>query len=357
MKRLIIYLTSCLLILLAGCDSLDKNLEIDPSFSSSPVLVVNGEVVADSVPILYISKTLPVNLTYQRDRRSEVFGVKEATVQCYINDILAETQTVRPIAEVQGVPYKTIKNIQCLYQGRVRPKAGDKVRFEISSPEMASVKVEVHLPIPHEYTLLKHEDVQVYRDVFYPQKRISNRTEPALKMQVGVQKTNGHPDMGIGVAFYEQLGDRRTKGYGQRMALRVADDLLFSKDAVSLSKYFNKYTYRVSDHYRLPYGNTADINGSSYTMTLIADCSPANEWLEPSQYRVVINSMDSFYYEWAQMRYGFRDINVGEEDGLSLTEDTDSPLSEPILDITNVQGGRGMVIAYTRTVLFFIDES
>lgn len=356
MNRLIIYLTSCLLVILVGCDSLDKNLEIDPSFSSSPVLVVNGEVIADSIPILYISKTLPINLTYHRDRRSEAFGVKEATVRCYINDALAETQTVHPIAEAENIPHKTIRNVQCLYQGKVRPKAGDKVRFEISSPGMAPVKVNVRLPIPHEYTLLKYEEVQVYRDAFYPEKRNPNRTESAMKMQIGIQKASGYPDTGIGVAFYEQLGDRHIKGYGQRKALRVADDLLFPKDAVTLSKYFNKNTYRIDDHYRYPYGNTADINGVSYTMTLTGKHTPTNEWMLPSHYRVVINSMDSFYYEWAQMRYGFRDISIGDDEGLDITEDTDSPLSEPILDITNVEGGRGMVLAYTRTVLFFTNE-
>ncbi|MDO4770950.1 DUF4249 family protein [Porphyromonas sp.] len=347
MKRILIFLS--LLPLFLACDKMEKTLEIDKSMSRNPRLVVNGEVVADSLPRLYISKTLPVNATYQRDRLYEAFGVKEATVECYINDKLAETRTVHfgDLDDSPGRGFYPARGFECFYKGMARPRPGDKVRFEVSSPDLEPVSVEVYLPVPPTFRVMKREIARAPVDAFYPQPR-SSSIIPVLKMQVEVKKSDKDPDVGIAVGYYGGVKNSGGIVEYSRQNLRVTDDIIFSQTAVKLSKYFNKNTYKFDDGYRFPYFSTSEIVGDTYTMRLMGRINilPEEEMSEPT--KLVFNCMDPFYHEWAGARFGLKDISVDDNDFFDASDDTDNPFAEPVLDSTNVRGGRGIVLGYTR---------
>lgn len=361
MKRVITYLTFSLTFALIGCGKMDKYLEIDKSFSANPVLVVNGEVVAGEAPRLYISKTLPVNTPYHREKRYEAFGVREATVQCYINDILVETQTVTP-PDKRDHPMGLYGGygVECYYEGEVEPQAGDKVRFEVSSSGFRTVSVEVLLPIPPKFKIVKTEEGKAKRSIFFPYK-YSDEEYPVMRMEVELQKAQDNPDIGVAVGFYGYvpLIGKMAEDYKDRVqkrALRIVENAIFSKDAIKLSQYLNKNISRITDAYRYPYLSTSKIVGDVYTLMLTGDINHVN-WDKTDIYNVLVfNCMDPFYYEWATMRYGLTSLGVSDDDTIDLSEDADSPFAEPVLDITNVKGGRGMVLGYTREELTVIDK-
>ena len=357
MKQILIYLTMAMPFILSGCMEMNKNLEIDSSFHAEPLLVVNGEVVADEEPRLYISKTLPVNVPYIGHRKHEAFGVKEAMVKCYINGKLVDDRIVLRDREANPNEERRYdkRDIECLYIGQVKPQAGDHVRFEVSSRGLNPVTIEVHLPIAPKFSIEKLEEDKTNQNVFYPQKR-ELEEHTVLKMRVKVQKASENPNVPIGVGFYGiSLRQPDPETY-KRRALRVADDLIFSRDAVTLSKFFNRFIPDYQDGYRLPYFSTAQMSEDSYTIALTGDIHYGSNYKKNDiKNKLVMNIMDSFYHEWARMRYGLGDISSGTDDDTDVTEGAVSPLSEPTLDITNVRGGRGMVLGYTRIEIVVVE--
>lgn len=357
MKRILIYLAMTLPFILSGCMEMNKYLEIDSSFRAEPLLVVNGEVIADEFPRLYISKTLPVNIPYYRGKKHEAFGVQEAVVKCYINEKLVDQQTVlreRNTNPNENGGYNR-NDIECLYVAKVKPQAGDHVRFEVSSRGLNPVTTEVRLPIAPKFTIEKLEKTEAPMNIFYPQKR-NHRQHTVLKMRVKVEKAPENPNVSVAVGFYGISDRQRESEQYQRRQLRVADDLIFSRDAVSLSRFFNRYIFTYQDGYRHPYFSTAQMSEDSYIIALTGNIHyHHSDSKEDIKNKLVMNVMDTFYDEWAKMRYGLGDIGSGEDDETDMTEGTVSPLSEPILDITNVRGGRGIVLGYTRVEIVVVE--
>lgn len=364
MKRILLYLTA-LLTVLSSCGEFEKYLDIDSSIGATPRIVVNGTVKAGELPILFISKTLPINVAYDSSKKWEALSIDEATVKYYINDKLIETQVAHKptLEDTPGHQNDRPTLHQAFFKGSVAPQPGDRVRFEVASPDLASVYSEVYLPLRPKCTVVKTQRIQVKRTFFSPGDNYDDADYWAMKMQLELQKPTDVEDLGIGFAFYGipphgEISPGAIPApldYSHR-DLRVADDLIFSKDAVNLCYYINRNNNYMAEGYP-PYLSTGDIRGDKYILTLSGRVQFSRYKTKPDvKNKIRLIAMDPFYHEWAKMRYGLKDIRDYKDQDLDLTEGLGDPLAEPILDITNVHGGRGIVLATTEVEVVVYSE-
>ena len=362
MKKLFLFTIYLLISLmgLASCDKLSRDISINLSADVKPHIVVNGFVCADKPSELSISKTIAINEPYGNGLdNAEIFGIKEAVVRAYVNGGQVEEKIVhfKPAPGMEH-PVHAQKGV-LKYSSDFRPKPGDAVRFEISSPELDPVTVNLKLPLGVRSLDVRSETVKGVPGAF-GQSDSRYRHAHMLKMIVSFEKPRGGVDEPILVGYYSigkslNSEDIGRKGEYLRAKLRIADDPVFDTEVIKLNRHFNRMRIGVEDDLRFPYFHTSVIKSDRYELNLSGDLNDSSIESDDGNVFIyydygillVLRSVDPFYYEWAQTKYGLK-IET-EDDDFSIM-DEDGVISEQKTTLSNVEGGRGFVLGYTDVI-------
>lgn len=365
------------------CMGCVKDIEIDSKMNQQSKITLYGVLEADSIPKLLILKTSGSKGYQTYSPGDNLFVLKSAEVLFFVNGKEVDRQTLsRNQNELKDEYHifgsESMRGQRPLfYKGSGQLRPGDVVRIVVRSDGLQDAVVEEAIPqrAQCEYIsaqirideqkyfadyhlegdkdkgykyidyLLSYEDPSPRENYFYG---LLFRSNDALTDNE--KALAGHrPIVGFGPA---QKRISPLRGRGDRPTpLWIGFDPTFSKNCVDFFRGVYRRPYSLSIHQiAIPYFSNYGLKVGKRILRLMA---PHGEDPSNPSRKLYLYTLSRTYFRFASHSYGRRDLAEGETGDLSssLTPGDDSPVGERIPTLSNVEGGTGLVLARTATVV------
>ncbi|MBD5329421.1 MAG: DUF4249 domain-containing protein [Bacteroides sp.] len=333
-KIYLLLLISALAMSLTSCYQ-----DFEPDIESVPVLCMNSEITPGDSINLFLTRTW--RWSEGNEYKIDV-EVRDAEVRLIVNGNYEETLMPTTIHTGKGFDYPYQEEREC-YQSRYRPKSGDEIRIEASSPRYGEAFAEVKVP----YTVP------------------IDRVEPEIQSFIALGDTTGFPavaerceyilrfklltyftDPADSVNYYDfSVGTSAHSNYdNEASAFLSSVNPIFSGDPI-FTEHVSVLESAIAETSGYTIFSDRQINGRTYPLRIGFDdfsfyyFNPLD--LEgPKEYgfKVSLRHIDSTYYKHVISLWEANDAIVGSLGGVGL--------APPVYSYSNVSTGAGVVAAY-----------
>ena len=310
----------------------------EPDIESVPVLCMNSEITPGDSINVFLTRTWC--WSEGRDESLDL-DVTDADVRLIVNGEYKET--LRPgILQPSHIVYPMPKERKC-YQSQYRPKSGDEIRLEASSPKYGEAFAEVTVPYPVPIDRLEPQ-IQSFTALGdttgFP--AVANKCEFIMRFKLLVHFTDpgdsvNYYDLSVGPTRYVNY-DNEAEAYLSSFFPDFSGEPLFTEHVSILESV-------IADTSGYTIFSDRQINGHSYPLRISYDnCSfyyrnPTN--LEgPEEYgiKVSLRHVDPTYYKHVISVWEANDAIVGSLGGVGL--------APAVYPYSNVSTKAGVVAAY-----------
>lgn len=371
------YLFVALFVLFSfsGCEDIFKK-EIPLKFSgdTDSRIVANGLLTVGNPVEIFISRSRPADYKVLDKDAGAAFALDKAKVRWIQDGKVLDERTL-----VKGVDVYPITNPkpgsntiysgssdrlsmakhQLYYAPDLSPSPGTEVVIEIESEGLPKATIKLHFPEPSDLEVVEVKAVPDMKNPYKDGDTVKTYYNYKVRVQDPLYKTPRYYGMDqLFLLFNKEDELQHELFFGEPFF--IEQDPIFSREAIAIMRYRISESWRFSSGYSphvVPFFSTEQFKSDSYVLNLIGR-DPALDDPERNGFEnfLVLYALDPFYYRLAATKYGLEVAISETEEGFSVDDVHGSPISEKRPTMTNVEGGRGVVLARTPMVVHLISN-
>lgn len=323
-----------------------ETLDIDVS-DTKPKIVMNGILEPDSLITIYVSKSY----SYYNDFFENISYENSVTPDTIVPSILPNAKLILYIngdnkGEMDLIRVDSIFG-GSIFRSQIRPKSGDKIRIEASSPGFTTAEVETQIPFPIIINKIDTTTYIKYQDDF---RFVDGTQVPAsaksLNMRFLIDIENNDKENPCYYSFdfkqFEEVYNNNINyKFYRNPHVDVSSDPLFAENAENAIYAF--FSEKNSNASKIIF-NDRQFKDDKYTLnfslwgyyyiTYLSYSTSTNQDIYSSPITIEIVSLSEELYQYYKIR------SSGSYDSFDM-------LSEPSTSYTNVQNGIGVVCSRT----------